>query len=347
MASYKIANIKYLRDLGWEIADTYSDSFCPTYSDITTGIPVSGISSVSVNETCTATAQAYASSQLVCEIDITVTLCYAPDIAVTSETWIDYNRIQLNLGFVDTSVKALLTQQDGKIIKIPANGSAGLTPNEVQAYSATTVSVYVGPTVTSIEYGAVGSQDLGCFQNFSNLESVILADSVLTVDFDAFNNTKIINLDFLNKVESLYIGAFENCYELQGRIKITDNVKWMDREVFNGCSGITEIVFSENSKLERFASNEMYGSATSGCTNISKVVLPSSLQKIGPRTFQNTPTLTSITFNATTPPEITGGQNHAFDNTNNCPIYVPAGSVNAYKTANKWSDCADRIQAIP
>ena len=34
-----------------------------------------------------------------------------------------------------------------------------------------------------------------------------------------------------------------------------------------------------------------------------------------------------------------------FNNTNDCPIYVPTGSVEAYKTAEYWSDYADRIQA--
>ena len=29
-----------------------------------------------------------------------------------------------------------------------------------------------------------------------------------------------------------------------------------------------------------------------------------------------------------------------------CPIYVPAGSVEAYKAAQIWSEYADRIQAI-
>ena len=36
-----------------------------------------------------------------------------------------------------------------------------------------------------------------------------------------------------------------------------------------------------------------------------------------------------------------------FNNTNDCPIYVPAGSVEAYKVAQYWSDYADRIQAKP
>jgi hypothetical protein len=35
-----------------------------------------------------------------------------------------------------------------------------------------------------------------------------------------------------------------------------------------------------------------------------------------------------------------------FDSTNNCPIYVPSGSVNTYKAADGWSNYASRIKAI-
>jgi len=37
----------------------------------------------------------------------------------------------------------------------------------------------------------------------------------------------------------------------------------------------------------------------------------------------------------------------AFYNTNNCPIYVQADSVDAYKAATNWKTYASRIQAIP
>jgi len=37
----------------------------------------------------------------------------------------------------------------------------------------------------------------------------------------------------------------------------------------------------------------------------------------------------------------------AFNDTNNCPIYVPSESVEAYKSASGWSNYASRIQPIP
>ena len=38
---------------------------------------------------------------------------------------------------------------------------------------------------------------------------------------------------------------------------------------------------------------------------------------------------------------------NALENTNNCPIYVPANLVNTYKSDNNWKTYASRIQAIP
>ena len=72
MADYKITTIKYLRQQGWQIADTYDDGDCPTYLAITSEIPVSGVSSVDVSATCVATSEAYSDNQLVCESDVRI-----------------------------------------------------------------------------------------------------------------------------------------------------------------------------------------------------------------------------------------------------------------------------------
>ena len=79
------------------------------------------------------------------------------------------------------------------------------------------------------------------------------------------------------------------------------------------------------------------------CSNLKFVTIGSGVTSIGQRAFADCG-LTSITINATTPPTLSSS---AFTNTNNCPIYVPAGSVTAYKTATNWSSLASRIQAIP
>lgn len=73
MADYKIANIKWLREKGWEISSSYVDSICPTYNEIVNDIPKDS-NTVNVNETCVATSKAYTNNQLVCESDISISL---------------------------------------------------------------------------------------------------------------------------------------------------------------------------------------------------------------------------------------------------------------------------------
>lgn len=82
----------------------------------------------------------------------------------------------------------------------------------------------------------------------------------------------------------------------------------------------------------------------SGRTELSSVVIGSSVTIIRDKAFDGCRGLTSITVHSVTTPTLGYG---VFDGTNNCPIYVPPESVDAYKAASKWSNYASRIQAIP
>ena len=83
-------------------------------------------------------------------------------------------------------------------------------------------------------------------------------------------------------------------------------------------------------------------SAFGNCRSLTSCTIGDSVTSIGSYAFYYCNSLTSITVNATTPPTI--GSRRVFDNTNDCPIYVPAASVSAYQSA--WSDYSSRIQAI-
>lgn len=76
------------------------------------------------------------------------------------------------------------------------------------------------------------------------------------------------------------------------------------------------------------------------CRSLTSIDIPSSVTTIGAYAFQDCRSLTSITCNSTIPPTI--GEGTFFQTT--CQIYVPAASVQAYKTA--WPQYETRIQAI-
>ena len=82
--------------------------------------------------------------------------------------------------------------------------------------------------------------------------------------------------------------------------------------------------------------------AFQGC-GLTVLELPSTITSIGDYAFNNCSSLTSITCLSTVPPALED-YGHSFDNTNDCPIYVPAESVDTYKAA--WTRYASRIQAM-
>ena len=83
-------------------------------------------------------------------------------------------------------------------------------------------------------------------------------------------------------------------------------------------------------------------------TTLTSLTIPSTVTYIDQGAFYNCSSLQSITVNSTTPPsliyhDVVGSEYWPLDNTNDCPIYVPSESVQAYKTA--WPQYASRIYA--
>ena len=82
-----------------------------------------------------------------------------------------------------------------------------------------------------------------------------------------------------------------------------------------------------------------------GCASLTSATIGSGVTLIANGVFYDCTGLTSVTVNAIDPPTL---GSMAFDNTNNCPIYVLASVVEMYQTSTStgWSTYASRIQAI-
>lgn len=122
--------------------------------------------------------------------------------------------------------------------------------------------------------------------------------------------------------------------------------------VYGGCNEFSSITKSEVSGYSASCVSIEIGNccdwidgfAFGGFKYALTVVIPSNVARILYDAFNGCIRLASVTVESTTPPFIESG---AFANTNNCPIYVPANSVNTYKSASGWSNYALRIQPIP
>lgn len=209
------------------------------------------------------------------------------------------------------------------------------------------------------------------FSQCRSLSSCTIGSGVRTIGNGAFQSAGLVSLHIPSGVTSISANAFTNCSSLtsitvdsnnsaydsrnncNALIKTSTNelilgcrntiipngVRTIGNSAFINCSGLTGNFDIPNS-VTTIGSN-----AFRPCTGLTSITIGTGISSIAMYAFYGCSSLTSITVNAATPPSLANA--NAFNNTNNCPIYVPSGSVNAYKAASNWKTYASRIQAIP
>ena len=181
----------------------------------------------------------------------------------------------------------------------------------------------------------VSTVAMNSFSGFTSLSSVTISDNVTSLANKVFKDCISLSVVKLpSGINKILSSTFENCTSLKN-IDIPSGVTMIGG--FENCTSLENITLPN-------ALSEIYGEAFKGCTSLKNISIPSGVTRINSISFLNCTGLTRITVNALTPPSVSSD---AFDNTNNCPIYVPSGSVETYKQAINWSTYADRIQPIP
>lgn len=124
--------------------------------------------------------------------------------------------------------------------------------------------------------------------------------------------------------------------EILRTIKLPQGITDIRDYAFNHCSSLTSIDFP-------VALNTIGSYAFFGCSPLKSIEIPSGVTGIGAGAFGDCSSLSTATFLGETPPIHIG---HVFYQcTALSDIYVPAGSVDAYKET--WFEYADKIVAIP
>jgi hypothetical protein len=193
-------------------------------------------------------------------------------------------------------------------------------------------------TITADDLQGATKIGRGVFRGCTSLTSVILPNTVTSIELEAFYEcTGLTSISIPTSVASIGSNVFYSCSGLTS-ISIPTSVTSIGGYTFANCTGLTSI--SIPTGITSIGQSLLYG-----CTSLTTIILPSTITSIDFYAFKNCTSLTGITIYAITPPSL--AMLDVFSNTNNCPIYVPAESVEAYKTATNWSMWASRIQAIP
>lgn len=181
------------------------------------------------------------------------------------------------------------------------------------------------------EVTSIGSY---AFYNCNQLKSdIVIPNGITFISSYTFQGcrslTKIVLPDTITQI---YAYAFSGCKKLID-IRIPDGVKVIDTYAFHN-TGITNIVIPKG--VTKINNMSFYY-----CSNLKEITIHDGITQIGQSAFMNCSSLQRIYCERKTPP--TGGPYMFDDISSNAIIYVPAGSGNAYKTAQYWSNYASMI----
>ena len=214
-------------------------------------------------------------------------------------------------------------------------------------------------TVTAIKYNA--------FWNCRELTSIIIPNSVLAIEYLAFGNcSSLKKIEIPNSVVGIGTGAFAGCSSLTS-ITIPNGVTEISQDMFDGCSSLTSVTMSNsvtNIGIAAFYNcvnltsitipNSVTGineSAFENCTSLTSITIPSSVEYIFYKAFYGCSNLTAVTSLREEPPSYVcfidspGEIDRILFSNYNIPLYVPAGCISKYKTADGWKQFTN-IQEI-
>ena len=203
---------------------------------------------------------------------------------------------------------------EGQTLKyVVADGNEAMVSNQKSAKISGDVKIPEKVKFKGKKY-TVTSIGVSAFANCTRLTSVTIPNSVTTIGEDAFRECKgLINVTIPNSVTTIGEYAFSDCTGLTS-VTIPNSVTTIGVAAFAYCKGLTS------------------------------VTIPNSVTTIGEGAFSGCYRLTILTIESATPPDV---EDFAFEGiSENITIYVPAESVEKYKTAEGWSEYADKIKAI-
>ena len=207
--------------------------------------------------------------------------------------------------------------------------------------------------LTTIDIPAsVKTIDNYAFQGCSKMSNVTFHEGLEMIGENGFSyNTALKELILPSTMKSIGSFAFYLCNALYA-VELPDNIEYLGRSCFYDCSSLYSFKYPKNLKtIEESVTarcrNLTIVSLPEGVTSLGNslfaansslksITLPSTLTSIGDGVFSNCTSLSSVYSLATTPPAV--GNNALSSVTGSATLFVPAKSLDAYRTAAAWSD---------
>lgn len=174
------------------------------------------------------------------------------------------------------------------------------------------------------------------FSYCSNINNIVLPNGLTSIGSGAFYWCKgLKSIVIPDSVTSIGNMAFSICTSLSS-VTLPKGLTTIEESVFYYCTALSDITIPDS--VTRIG-NYAFEYCSYGLTEIT---IPESVMSIGEAAFNNCWYLAVMIVLPQTPP---AGGARMLDSSDNCTIFVPVGSVDAYRSAPYWSDYSDRIRA--
>lgn len=186
---------------------------------------------------------------------------------------------------------------------------------------------------------SVTSLGENAFRFCTSLVNIVFNSTLTSIGQECFYSASSLStVTIPSSVVSLGMGAFSRCTNLTD-ITLSQNITEISASVFYGCTSLASIELHEGI-------TGIGASAFKYCSSLTSIVIPNTVTMIWGYSFQHCTSLISVTVNSATPPGISASS--VFDNNaEGRKIYVPAQSVETYKSTTGWSTYVNDIEAIP
>ena len=219
----------------------------------------------------------------------------------------------------------------------------------------------------------------GAFRNCTGLTSVEIGNSVTVIDSNAFYGcTSLTSVEIGNSVELIGNGAFDGCTSLTN-IEIPNSVEFIGNGAFNSCTGLKNLIVEDGCETLYVGysyndDGDVSGGLFKDCP-IETLYLGRNLdyktgEEYGYSPFYDVTTLTDVTIGSmvtdvkslywrryvdnlktlqlqcATPPTVNdeGFDDYQYANLN---VYVPEGSLDAYKADDVWKNFLNLWEGDP
>ena len=235
-------------------------------------------------------------------------------------------------------------------------GCSGLTsvtiPNSVTIIGDRAFSGCSGLTCVTIPNSVTSIGDRA-FSGCRGLTSVTIPNSVTSIGIYAFNGCRgLTSVTIGNCMISIGDYVFGGCTGLTS-VTIPNSVTSIGRFAFYGCTGLTSVTIPNSVTSIR-------DYAFYGCSGLTSVIIPNSVDYIGDFAFFGCSSLTSLTIGISLglidyqafaecskleevyclAEQVPSTKSNAFEKSypEYTTLYVPAESLNAYKSTEPWSE---------